>query len=488
MNFLKQSTAVTPKIGPFLDSTDMLTAKTALSIGQADVLISKADGSIAQKNDTNSATHDSAGFYGVPFNVTDTGTVGRMRVSIQKTGALPVWEDYFVLPANVYDSLVGSDLLQIDLTQVIGDATSASDFKDMVDNSYDPTTNLISAKVEAAIAESIPATAFVDPVPADVQSIVNGAITANSIAAGAITAAKFASGALDAVWSTTSRTLTSFGTLIADIWASATRTLTAFGFTVATNSDTNVSAIRAKTDNLPSDPADQSLVEAAITSAVSALATATNLAAVKAILDKLDTTIVLDGAVYQFTVNALENAPSGGGTAPTAEEVAIAVVDQTLTGHTDPDTVGEALSTAGAGGIPTEIQDQITDILAGVTALQGAEVLHLSSPIGSDNAISILTAYDYKAAQGMAVTWVNSAGSWPDLTGATVKVVSYDARTDQGGTVTVVTPTGANQTVRWEVAKTTYTTSARGASKYILEATLAGGNKVPLAVGNLILR
>ena len=53
MNFLKQSTAATPKIGPFLDSTDMITAKTALSIGQSDVLISKADGSIAQKNDTN---------------------------------------------------------------------------------------------------------------------------------------------------------------------------------------------------------------------------------------------------------------------------------------------------------------------------------------------------------------------------------------------------------------------------------------------------
>lgn len=45
-----------------------------------------------------------------------------------------------------------------------------------------------------------------------------------------------------------------------------------------------------------------------------ALASASSVAAVKAIADKLETTLVLDGSVYQFTVNALENAPSGSGT------------------------------------------------------------------------------------------------------------------------------------------------------------------------------
>ncbi len=37
----------------------------------------------------------------------------------------------------------------------------------------------------------------------------------------------------------------------------------------------------------------------------------TEVAAMKAVLDKLDTTVVLDGAVYQFTANALELGPSG---------------------------------------------------------------------------------------------------------------------------------------------------------------------------------
>lgn len=35
--------------------------------------------------------------------------------------------------------------------------------------------------------------------------------------------------------------------------------------------------------------------------------------AIKVTTDKLDTALVLDGSVYQYTVNALENAPSGGG-------------------------------------------------------------------------------------------------------------------------------------------------------------------------------
>jgi hypothetical protein len=37
------------------------------------------------------------------------------------------------------------------------------------------------------------------------------------------------------------------------------------------------------------------------------------MAAVKAVTDKLNTTVELDGLVYRFTINALEQAPSGGG-------------------------------------------------------------------------------------------------------------------------------------------------------------------------------
>ncbi len=63
------------------------------------------------------------------------------------------------------------------------------------------------------------------------------------------------SGIPAAVWGFATRTLSGFGTLVSDIWNFATRTLSAFGFTVATSSDANVTAIKAKTDNLPASPA-----------------------------------------------------------------------------------------------------------------------------------------------------------------------------------------------------------------------------------------
>ena len=49
---------------------------------------------------------------------------------------------------------------------------------------------------------------------------------------------------------------------------------------------------------------------------------AADVTAIKGVTDKLDTALVLDGSVYQYTTNALENAPSGGGgSAPTEADI-----------------------------------------------------------------------------------------------------------------------------------------------------------------------
>ena len=47
MIWLKQSTAVTIKFGPFVDDSDGKTAETALSIAQADIRLSKNGGDVA---------------------------------------------------------------------------------------------------------------------------------------------------------------------------------------------------------------------------------------------------------------------------------------------------------------------------------------------------------------------------------------------------------------------------------------------------------
>ena len=127
MKLLKQSTAVTVKLGPFLDASDGVTAETALTISQSDVILSKNFGAFAQKGDTSSATHDSGGWYGVPLNTTDTGTLGPLQIHVNESGALPVWDQYMVVAANVYDSIVaGSDYLQVDSYQIAGSTTAAS--------------------------------------------------------------------------------------------------------------------------------------------------------------------------------------------------------------------------------------------------------------------------------------------------------------------------------------------------------------------------
>lgn len=143
MQYLKQSTATTLKIGPFLDDTDGKTAETALTIAQADVRLSKNGGDIAQKTEATSCTHDELGIYGCPVDATDTATLGRLQLWVHELGALPVWHEYTILPANVYDSMFSTDKLEVDLLQIGGVAQSATDLKDFADDGYDPATDKV---------------------------------------------------------------------------------------------------------------------------------------------------------------------------------------------------------------------------------------------------------------------------------------------------------------------------------------------------------
>ena len=159
--------------------------------------------------------------------------------------------------------------------------------------------------------------------------------------------------------------------------------------------DTEIAAIKAKTDNLPVDPADASVV-AGLIAAVEAkidimdinvddiltqtaeigiggagltyVASAADLAtvagyidtevgAIKAVTDRVDTTLELatgSPGDYRFSADALRNAPtgSGGGSAPSAAAIADAVWDAILSGHAISGSTGEALSAAGGAGDP----------------------------------------------------------------------------------------------------------------------------------------
>ena len=109
-------------------------------------------------------------------------------------------------------------------------------------------------------------------VSAVVESIANNSITASSIQGGAITAAKFATDAITAA------------------------------------------AIAAD----------------AVTEIQNGLATLSNQTAIKTTTDRLATMLVADGAVYQYTANALELAPGGGGGSGDASQTTLLEVQGTV--------------------------------------------------------------------------------------------------------------------------------------------------------------
>jgi len=134
MMFLKQSTTITVKIGPFLDDSDGKTAETGLTISQADVRLSKNGGDYGQKNDSNACTHDELGEYNCQIDGTDTGTLGRLKLIVHESGALPVWHEYMVIPSNVYDSLFSTDKLQVDAVEISSDSAAADSLELFAEN------------------------------------------------------------------------------------------------------------------------------------------------------------------------------------------------------------------------------------------------------------------------------------------------------------------------------------------------------------------
>jgi len=299
MNILKQSTATTIKLGPFIDDTDGKTAETALTIAQADVRLSKNGGDFAQTNNTAGATHDENGYYDIPLNATDTGTLGRLRVAVSKSGALPVWQDFLVVTANVYDTLCSTDSLDVNVTSLADDVITAAKFDEFTAFPL-KAADTGSTQVARTGADGDTLETLSDEIAAVQADLDNPDQYKADV-----------SGIPAAVWGYATRTLSSFGTLISDIWAHATRTLSAFGFTVATQSDANVTAIKAKTDNLPAIPAPAGEYDAelaALQSSVNAIAP----------LDE----VLIDTGTQQFTTADLikivaarmVGKASGGGT------------------------------------------------------------------------------------------------------------------------------------------------------------------------------
>ena len=160
--WLKQSTAVVVSFGPFVDQADGVALETglvsALDHASTGILLSKNGGALTIRHaNVTASTYDAYGNYCVTLDTTDTNTLGTLRMQFAAAAScLPVWQDFMVVPANVWDSMFGADRLSVDVEEI--------------------GANIITA---AAIA--------------------NGAIDAATFAAGAIDAGALAADAVDEI-------------------------------------------------------------------------------------------------------------------------------------------------------------------------------------------------------------------------------------------------------------------------------------------------
>lgn len=121
MQFLRTNTAVIVTVGPFYDKTDGVTIETALTItneritltadtdaGSAPTLIldNITGATSATDNDLNYITAGDSGHMQLELSAANVNRVGRMALSItDAANHVPVFHEFFVLPAVIYDWL-----------------------------------------------------------------------------------------------------------------------------------------------------------------------------------------------------------------------------------------------------------------------------------------------------------------------------------------------------------------------------------------------
>jgi hypothetical protein len=409
MRFLRQSTSADVPLGPFVDAADGVTPETTLTLTQPDIRLKKNAAAWAQKAAAQTLSHEENGFYEVTLDATDTDTLGLLRVAVLESGAAPVWEDFMVITAQEFDRLFTSTGQRQMGLVATGTAQAAT-----------------ATSLQLAAAET-----FADDVPNGMTLVVHGSTQGYSQVRQVTDYVSSTDTATVDAWTVTpSGTITYWlfatppavasGTLPGvDVvnWKGATApAMTGDAFArLGAPAGASVSADLLVIDNLIDDLESRLTaaragyldnLSAGAVAQASTLATVagyldTEIAAILAIANKLDTALELDGAVYRFTLNALELAPTGG-SAPTAAAIRAEI---------DSNSTQLAAIKAKTDALPTDPADQsiiiaATDaILSAVgdvptnaelaTALAAADDAVLAAvaalPTAAQNAAAVLT-------------------------------------------------------------------------------------------------
>lgn len=258
----KQSTAATLIVGPALDADGL--EYTGLVIG--DLSISKLDaGTLTALAASATLTHRANGYYGLVLTTGNTDTLGRCQIVCTKSGYQMPPANLQIVPANVYDSIIlGSDYLKVDVTHWADAATLVTNMT-LVYNTdfaavYDTTNKAIlsvldpeathggeNAKLRLGSNSATPALHVTNTHAGNNSHAVyfDADQGAGLLADGGGTQTLFGSPATGGFYGAS----VSFSDL-------------AQGANLAVVA-ADAAAIKLKTDNLPDDPADQSIIVAA---------------------------------------------------------------------------------------------------------------------------------------------------------------------------------------------------------------------------------
>ena len=230
---------------------------------------------------------------------------------------------------------------------------------------------------------------------------------------------------------------------IAASFASIASTLS----TIASYIDTEIAAIKAKTDNLPSDPADQSQIEAAITAA------AITAAGIRSALG-------MASADLDTQLDAILAASGGGG---------------------------------GGGGLTTEQEATLNATYAFASQISGSRIAHVG-PVLPGGDIELIKGKDYTVASDnvLPIAVPDTGGAmYADITSGTLAASkSFGARRDNGdatiaGTIHSVAYATNVTTINVEVAASQLPDSLTEGDDwtYMIQRTTDAGKNVVVAEG-----
>lgn len=291
----RQSTALTLIVGPILDSAGAEYAGAVIG----DLSISKNGGTLTAMAAAATLAYIANGMYTLVTTTANADTLGAVQVTCNKaTYQMPKMERN-VVPASVYDAIVANatnatgGLLAAtgSITGIVGTIANTTNITDGTITTVTNLTNaptvgdLTAAMIASVTTAATAATPIAASVAGSVGSIATGGIAAASFAANAITAASLNA---DAV--------------------------TKIQVGLATQASVDVidgiaDAILVDTNELQTDWVNGGRLDLIL----DARSSQTSVDAIAVVAVKLNTMLVLDGAVYQYTANALELAPAGGG-------------------------------------------------------------------------------------------------------------------------------------------------------------------------------